>query len=295
MKTKKSKVLFVKKSDLGNITYFGNEKGQITGATNKKKAKCHPNRPHYCKGLCRNCYEKQLRNQNFEYAERQRESSRNWDKKNPEKKKESDRIWIEKNPEKKKRTQLKYRLKKYGITPKEYQNIFKRQNGKCALCKKFPDKHKCLMVDHNHSTGKVRGLLCKSCNFLVGTFEKRMALLMEAGRYLQSFETGGAKYDSNKLLFSAFPPRSLQEVAKVFTVGANKYGVDNWRDGLLWGRVFSAMQRHAWAWWGGEEFDQEDEQHHLASVAWCALILFEYIKSHPELDDRIYNLKKKLG
>lgn len=64
-------------------------------------------------------------------------------------------------------------------------------------------------------------------------------------------------------------------------------GDRNWEKGLKWGRVFAAMERHAWAWWNGEQLDPVDKQHHLASVAWCAFTLMEYEKTHPELDDRV--------
>ena len=60
--------------------------------------------------------------------------------------------------------------KKYGITLKERQRMFKEQKGKCALCGKheFEFKRK-LHIDHNHATGKVRGLVCYPCNrFKIG-------------------------------------------------------------------------------------------------------------------------------
>lgn len=80
--------------------------------------------------------------------------------------------------------------------------------------------------------------------------------------------------------------RPLEEVARVYTIGAAKYADRNWELGLSWGRVFSAIMRHAWAWWRGERTDPKDGQHHLASVAWCALALMEYERTHPEKDDR---------
>lgn len=95
----------------------------------------------------------------------------------------------------------------------------------------------------------------------------------------------GRKNDTGKLRYDLFPP-SLAEVAKVFTIGANKYNDRNWEKGLRWGRVFGALMRHAWAWAWGETHDKEDGQHHLASVCWCALVLMHYEKTHPELDDR---------
>lgn len=96
----------------------------------------------------------------------------------------------------------------------------------------------------------------------------------------------GVKYDENKLRYDLIPAYPLAKVAEVYTVGAAKYEDRNWEKGLSWGRVFAAMQRHAWAWWSGERDDADNGQHHLASVVWCALALLEYEQTHPELDDR---------
>jgi hypothetical protein len=94
------------------------------------------------------------------------------------------------------------------------------------------------------------------------------------------------KEDSGKLRFELLPVRPLQQVVDVYTMGARKYTDRNWEKGLRWGRVFGAMMRHAWAWWGGEERDKENGQKHLASVVWAALALMEYEETHRELDDR---------
>lgn len=53
---------------------------------------------------------------------------------------------------------------RYGITLERYNEMFKEQNGKCAICEKNHRHENALPVDHEHSTGKVRGLLCHSCN-----------------------------------------------------------------------------------------------------------------------------------
>ena len=95
----------------------------------------------------------------------------------------------------------------------------------------------------------------------------------------------GRKDDRDKLRFDLFPA-SVGEVARVYTEGAKKYADRNWEKGLLWSRIFSAMMRHAWAWWWHREQRHERGMHHLASVAWCALALMEYERTHPELDDR---------
>lgn len=95
----------------------------------------------------------------------------------------------------------------------------------------------------------------------------------------------GVKYDDGKLRFDLIPPGPLAEVARVYTIGARKYEDRNWEKGIIWGRIFRAMISHAYKWLMGERRDP-DGQHPLASVAWCALTLMEYERTHPEFDDR---------
>lgn len=97
---------------------------------------------------------------------------------------------------------------------------------------------------------------------------------------------GGLKLDEGKLRFDLFPPYPLMKVAEVFTIGAKKYSDRNWEKGISWGRIYGAMQRHSWNWWAGQQKDPVDGQHHLSSVAWCAMVLMQYELTHPELDDR---------
>jgi len=63
---------------------------------------------------------------------------------------------------------LKMRLVRYNLEPEQYILMLKIQEGKCKLCFKTPETDKRpLCVDHNHVTGKVRGLLCYGCNRLM--------------------------------------------------------------------------------------------------------------------------------
>lgn len=55
----------------------------------------------------------------------------------------------------------------YGITPAEYRALYTAQGGVCAICQRATGKTRRLAVDHNHQTGEVRGLLCKTCNWIV--------------------------------------------------------------------------------------------------------------------------------
>ena len=89
-------------------------------------------------------------------------------------------------------------------------------------------------------------------------------------------EALGIKYDSDKLRFDLIPVDALEEVAKVYTLGAKKYGDRNWEKGLSYSRMFGALLRHAYAWWKGEKNDKENKLHHLSSVIFCALGLLHY-------------------
>lgn len=74
----------------------------------------------------------------------------------------------------------------FGISLTEYQQMLARQNGVCAICAGGPKGKKRLSVDHNHETGKVRGLLCGNCNSVLGFVNDDPDLLLKAICYLKS-------------------------------------------------------------------------------------------------------------
>lgn len=72
----------------------------------------------------------------------------------------------------------------YGITPEAYQMLLDWQGGVCAICER-PSKVRRLAVDHDHATGKVRGLLCRHCNYeLLGWAKDDIAVFQRAIDYL---------------------------------------------------------------------------------------------------------------
>ncbi len=92
------------------------------------------------------------------------------------------RVLIDK--EAKRQYDKSYRLmKKFGITPEDYDKMFEMQDGKCAICHK--NSGRTLHVDHNHKTGKVRGLLCFQCNLVLGYSYDDTEILRNATLYLQ--------------------------------------------------------------------------------------------------------------
>ncbi len=108
----------------------------------KKTAICHPDRPHAANGLCKQCYDLTPDRQTY----------------NTQYRKDFLR-----------RDLLKHR---YGITIEQYDALLTAQGGVCAICKNPPrGKMLRLSVDHNHTTKKVRGLLCITCNRTIGYLE----------------------------------------------------------------------------------------------------------------------------
>ena len=112
--------------------------------------------------------------------------------KNRESLREKGRTYYHHNPRKHKNNSLKRR---YGITIEQYDEMVSNQHDLCAICKK-PEKAihhssnqiKPLSVDHNHTTGQVRGLLCFKCNYVVGLVESSKDRLKSFISYLENWD-----------------------------------------------------------------------------------------------------------
>lgn len=128
-----------------------------------RMATCHPDKSHYAKGFCRTCHKK------------------DWYNRNPGAHQRHHRITYLRRKASGKVTAYEYK-KKYGITVDQFNTMFKDQDGRCAIC---VDELKKPNVDHNHWTGKVRGLLCMNCNFLVGQYERKSDIAENLEVYLE--------------------------------------------------------------------------------------------------------------
>jgi hypothetical protein len=136
------------------------------------------------RGECRACFQEAAKARRLadpDVLEAARERTRRWMAENPERYAANKQRFIESGGYK--RSLRKTHLKtKYGITPEQYDEMLEAQGGGCAICGKPPGKT-ALHVDHCHETGRVRGLLCFSCNAGLGQFKHDPELLEAALMY----------------------------------------------------------------------------------------------------------------
>lgn len=106
--------------------------------------------------------------------------------------------WYQENKERVREVGRAYNYKqKYGITIEDYNSLLEKQNGVCAICKlpetsrqRPHEKVRYLAVDHCHKTEKVRKLLCKRCNHVLGACEDDEHLFQKFIDYLKEFKDG---------------------------------------------------------------------------------------------------------
>lgn len=95
-------------------------------------------------------------------------------------------------PHSKERKRARQLERRFGITQEEYDQLCEAQGHACAICKR-PERDtvngvvKRMAVDHEHNTGRVRGLLCSSCNRGIGCLNDDPEALRSAARYIESF------------------------------------------------------------------------------------------------------------
>lgn len=166
--------------ELQNLSEFAKDKNRKDGL--------HP----HCKTCRRNYgtpYARKRRSNPILKA-RELETSKRWRMKNPEKYKESTK---RSNSKKTKEDQKSSFIKSvYGITLDEYNTMLEMQNGVCAICsnkevaKSRYTGTRRLSIDHDHKTGKIRGLLCSKCNFGISAFHDDIEKMFSAIIYLQT-------------------------------------------------------------------------------------------------------------
>ena len=97
--------------------------------------------------------------------------------------------WKADNPEKAlavaRKSSAKNKAAKLGITLEQRAEMWTAQGERCAICQEAPTSDRAMNLDHCHTTGVVRGILCRRCNVSIGQFEDRIDLLRNAIAYLE--------------------------------------------------------------------------------------------------------------
>jgi hypothetical protein len=103
---------------------------------------------------------------------------------------------------------------------------------------------------------------------------------------IRSVSSTGAEKGTKPERFDLLPQEALAAVSRHYGVGALKYSAHNWRKGYEWSKSFAALQRHANAFWAGEDIDEETDSPHMAAVAFHALALLTFMDEQRAFDDR---------
>ena len=110
-----------------------------------------------------------------------------WRERNAQRKKENDKAWRENNKEKHLATvRASKLLATYGITQEQFNDMLAKQGHVCKICLGPQQGKVAMAVDHCHTTGVVRGLLCNNCNRALGLLQDNPELMYKAIEYLKS-------------------------------------------------------------------------------------------------------------
>jgi len=114
-----------------------------------------------------------------------RARAKNYYAKHPEKMRAKTRAYRARHPERAKINNRIYRFLHYGISQIEYDDLFNSQDGACAICRKPNWNGRGPNVDHDHITGKVRGIICSSCNTALGMIGDNPNIARAMADYLE--------------------------------------------------------------------------------------------------------------
>lgn len=96
----------------------------------------------------------------------------------------------------------------------------------------------------------------------------------------------GIRYNQGKIRYDLLPPHAIEQLAKILTMGANKYADRNWEKGMNWTSTVASLKRHLAAFEKGEDKDPESGLLHMAHIMCNAAFITEYYKIYPQGDDR---------
>lgn len=132
------------------------------------------------KDICKTHYQQIWRAVNPEKVEIYNQRHRDYLLQNQDEIKKKEKLWRERNRDRRKIYKREWQIKQYGLTKKMIASMQQTQDNGCAICRQKTD----LVIDHDHQTKTVRGLLCNTCNIGLGHFYDNPLLLENAIRYL---------------------------------------------------------------------------------------------------------------
>jgi recombination endonuclease VII len=103
------------------------------------------------------------------------------------------------------------RARRYGMSVLEFQTLMRQQKNRCAICREEFGPGRLPLIDHDHRTNEVRGLLCGACNHGLGRFRDRIDLLESAIVYLRRSQPRPDRPDSPVV---ATPPEAIEKIAE---------------------------------------------------------------------------------
>lgn len=132
---------------------------------------------------CKECQKIRSKAFYLKNTEKINQATKAYYKNNTEKVNAITKAYYTANSEKSFASKLKHN---YQMTVKDYYLLLEQQNGVCAICGRECLTGERLSVDHSHTSGRVRGLLCRKCNSALGLFNDSPATLSKALEYLKS-------------------------------------------------------------------------------------------------------------
>lgn len=97
--------------------------------------------------------------------------------------------------------------------------------------------------------------------------------LARRGNTRKTFDSGAVRDSTGKLRYDLIPPEHARELAKVLTMGANKYSDRNWEKGIPFSELYASAARHMAQWLEGEERDDESGLLHISHVCWNVMAI----------------------
>lgn len=129
---------------------------------------------------------------------------------------ERDKRWREANQDKLAEFERQRRFKRFGITETDYLAMLDEQDNKCAICGDESSDPCGLVIDHDHDTGEVRGLLCSKCNTGLGSLKDDPWVMIRAALYVARARGGDALCASLVAAFDLNPPIVTETVQTLF-------------------------------------------------------------------------------